>query len=80
MVSLPFLASSLTSSSVHLLLFIELFLNRKKTTMEMVYIFFLFFVRSIFFMCFFTGLNPEVIFILSFLKRTSIFLLIFSDI
>ena len=39
MISLPFLASSLTSSSVHLLLFIELFLNCKKTTMEMVYIF-----------------------------------------
>ena len=40
MVSLPFLASSLTSSSVHLLLLIALFLNRKKPTMEMLYIFF----------------------------------------
>ena len=39
MVSLPFLASSLTSSFVHLLLLIELFLNRKKLTMEMLYIF-----------------------------------------
>jgi len=40
MVSLPFLASYLTSSFVHLLLLIELFLNRKKPTMEMLYIFF----------------------------------------
>jgi len=80
MVSLPFLASSLTSSSVHLLLFIELFLNRKKMTMEMVYIFFLYFVRSNFFMRFFTGFNPEVEFILSFLNRTTHLLLIFSDI
>jgi len=67
MVSLPFLASSLTSSSVHLLLFIELFLNRKKTTMEMVY-------------TGFTGFNPKVEFILSFLNRTTHLLLIFSDI
>jgi len=61
MVSLPFLASSLTSSSVHLLLLIELFLNRKKPTMEMLYIFFseLSSVHLLLFIMFFlfTGFN-----------------------
>jgi len=43
-------------------------------------IFFLYFVRSNFFMHFFTGKNTEVDFILSFLKRTTHFLLIFRQI
>jgi len=41
---------------------------------------FLYFLRSNFFKRFFTGLNPEVVFILIFVNLTSIFVLIFCQI